>query len=214
MSRRATVLSVLILAVVGFCAAAYFYRATVEKPMPQVPAQTVSNLVRFHSPTFGPANAPVTVVEFFDPSCESCRAFYPIVKDMMAKNPGNVRLVLRYVLLHPGSEQAVRLLEASRQQGVFPQVLEAVLEAQPGWHDDPQIAKAWAAAEAAGLDVQKAREQMTSAKIDAVLAQDAADAKAAGVQGTPTFFVNGKPLPEFGAQPLYDLIKSEMAQAK
>ncbi|WP_271196580.1 DsbA family protein [Pseudomonas turukhanskensis] len=214
MSRRATVLSVLILAVVGFAAAAYFYRATVEKPMPQVPAQTVGNLVRFHSPTFGPANAPVTVVEFFDPSCESCRAFYPIVKDMMAKNPGSVRLVLRYVLLHPGSEQAVRLLEASRQQGVFPQVLEAVLEAQPGWHDDPQIVKAWAAAEAAGLDVQKAREQMVSAKIDAVLAQDAADAKAAGVQGTPTFFVNGKPLPEFGAQPLYDLIKSEMAQAK
>jgi protein-disulfide isomerase len=214
MSRRATVLSVLILAVVGFAAAAYFYRATVEKPMPQVPAQTVSNLVRFHSPTFGPANAPVTVVEFFDPSCESCRAFYPIVKDMMAKNPGSIRLVLRYVLLHPGSEQAVRLLEASRQQGVFPQVLEAVLEAQPGWHDDPQIVKAWAAAQAAGLDVQKAREQMTSAKIDAVLAQDAADAKAAGVQGTPTFFVNGKPLPEFGAQPLYHLIKSEMAQAK
>ncbi len=214
MSRRATVLSILILAVAGFAAAAYFYRATVEKPTPQVPAQTVSNLVRFHSPTFGPANAPVTVVEFFDPSCESCRAFYPIVKDMMAKNPGSVRLVLRYVLLHPGSEQAVRLLEASRQQGLFQQVLEAVLEAQPGWHDDPQIAKAWAAAEAAGLDVQKAREQMTSAKIDAVLAQDAADAKAAGVQGTPTFFVNGKALPEFGAQPLYDLIKSEMAQAK
>lgn len=214
MSRRATVLSILILAAVGFAAATYFYSGTVEKKAPQVAPQAASNLVRFYSPTFGPATAPVTVVEFFDPSCESCRAFYPIVKDIMAKNPGGVRLVLRYVLLHAGSEQAVRLLEASRQQGVFPQVLEAMLESQPGWHDDPQITKAWEAAEAAGLDVKKAREEMMSAKIDAVLAQDAADAKAVGVSGTPTFFVNGKPLTEFGAQPLYDLIKSEMARAK
>ncbi len=214
MSRRATVLTIVILAIIGFAAAAYFYIGAVEKKAPPINAQSASNLVRFHSPTFGPADAPVTVVEFFDPSCESCRAFYPIVKEMMAKNPGQVRLVLRYVLLHPGSEQAVRLLEASRKQGVFAQVLEAVLASQPGWHDDPQVAKAWEAAEAAGLDVKKAREEMMSAKIDAVLAQDTADAKAVGVSGTPTFFVNGKPLPEFGAQPLYDLIKSEIAQAK
>lgn len=214
MSRRATVLSIVVLAIVGFAAAAYFYQATVEKPAPQAAPQTASNLVRFHSPTFGPADAPVTLVEFFDPSCESCRAFYPIVKDMMANNPGSIRLVLRYVLLHAGSEQAVRLLEASRKQGVFPQVLEAVLAAQPAWHDDPQVVKAWEAAEAAGLDVKQAREDIKSGKIDAVLAQDAADAKAVGVSGTPTFFVNGKPLPEFGAQPLYDLIKSEIAQAK
>ncbi len=214
MSKRTIVLSIVILAMIGFATAAYLYTGTVEKKVPQEAIPGAGNLVRFHSPTFGPANAPVTVVEFFDPSCESCRAFYPIVKDMMAKNPDSIRLVMRYVLLHAGSEQAVRLLEASRKQGVFPQVLEAVLESQPAWHDDPQVVKAWEAAETAGLDVAKAREEMMSAKINAVIAQDTADAKAVGVSGTPTFFVNGKPLASFGAQPLYDLIKSEMAQSK
>jgi len=60
-----------------------------------------------HSPVFGPANAPVTIVEFFDPACETCRAFYPIVKDILAQYPSEVRLVIRYAPLHKGSDVVV-----------------------------------------------------------------------------------------------------------
>lgn len=214
MNKRIVVIAISILAAIGFAAVAFFYDRASTEPQTTTPVKGNSALARFHSPSFGPANAPVTIVEFFDPSCESCRAFYPIVKQMMAKHPSDVRLVLRYVRLHKGSEEAIRLLEAARKQGVFQPVLEAVLDAQPRWHDDATASAAWAAASWAGLDVAKAREQMMSPEITATIEQDASDAKAVGVRGTPTFFVNGKPLTNFGAQQLYDLIRSEIDQSR
>lgn len=171
-------------------------------------------MVRFHSPVIGTANAPVTIVEFFDPSCEACRAFFPVVKQILADNPNDVRLVLRYVLFHEGSETAARILETARKQGVFEPVLEALMVAQPQWHSDPLVQKAWEAAEAAGLDVEKARAEMMAGDITEALKRDSQDAQAAGVRQTPTFFVNGKPLLSFGAQPLIDLVKAEVEQSK
>jgi len=172
--------------------------------------------VRRHSPVIGPANAPVTIVEFFDPSCEACRAFYPIVKQIMAQYPNDVRLVLRYTPLHEGSEEAVRILETARQQNVFEPVLEALFVEQPRWatHGGPQLEIAWAAAGAAGLDQARARAAMQAPRITAALNQDIADATALGVRGTPTFFVNEKPLPSFGPQQLYDLVRAEVEAAR
>lgn len=214
MSRRTVVLAISVLAIVGFAAAAFFYNRAATVPQATAPVAQNSSLERFNSPTFGPANAPVTIVEFFDPSCESCRAFYPIVKKMMSQHPTDTRLVLRYVKLHVGSEEAIRILETARKQGVFAPVLEAVLAAQPQWHDDAQATAAWDAAAQAGLDVAKARADMMSPDITATIERDAADAKTVGVSGTPTFFVNGKPLTNFGAQQLYDLIWSEINQSR
>ncbi|ANJ54819.1 disulfide bond formation protein DsbA [Pseudomonas silesiensis] len=214
MSRRTLVLAISVLTVIGFAVAAFFYERASTVPQATAPVQEIGALVRFNSPSFGPAKAPVTIVEFFDPSCESCRAFYPIVKKMMSQHPADVRLVLRYVRLHAGSEEAIRILETARKQGVFVPVLEAVLEAQPQWHGDAKATAAWDAAGQAGLDVAKAREDMMSAEITATIERDAADAKKVGVSGTPTFFVNGKPLTNFGAQPLYDLIWSEINQSR
>ena len=119
-------------------------------------------------------------------------------------------MVVRYVLNHEGSEEAARIIEAARKQNLFVPVLEALLDSQPAWHDDAQVMAGWEAAERAGLDVQKARGQMHSADINAALSKDAADAQRLGIRGTPTFFVNGRVLTQFGAQPLYDLIRSEI----
>lgn len=224
MNRRSIVVAVCVLLIAAFGAAVFF------KPQPQQPQQTapavetsdattgpVENqqaLVRFHSPTFGPADAPVTIVEFFDPSCEACRAFYPIVKQIMAEYPGQVRLVLRYTLFHQGSEEVARLLEAARLQNIYQPVLEAVLEVQPAWHDDPQVTKAWEAAEAAGLGIAKAREDMHSTRIDAILEKDMQDVETIGIRGTPTFFVNGRELTEFGPEPLLRLVQESLPDAQ
>lgn len=215
MNRRTLVLVISALMLAAFAAAAFFQLRAPQPQQQAAPAvQDRSVLVRFHSPMFGPADAPVTIVEFFDPSCEGCRAFYPIVKQILAENPGDVRLVIRYVLFHQGSEEVARMLEAARKQNVFPQVLEAVLAAQPGWHDDPKVAKAWEAAAAAGLNMDKARADMYLPEVDAVLRTDMQDVETVGVRGTPTFFVNGQPLTEFGPEPLRQLVRSEIVKAR
>ncbi|MCC6208103.1 MAG: DsbA family protein [Gammaproteobacteria bacterium] len=169
-------------------------------------------LVRPHSPVLGPVDAPVTIVEFFDPACEACRTFYPVVKQILAMFPGNVRLVMRYTPFHQGSDEVVRILEAARIQGQYESVLEALLARQPEWavHGAPDLALAWDIAGVAGLDLARARADAVTPPVDVVLKQDLADAQAGGVTQTPTFFVHGKPLPSFGARQLLELVKSEV----
>lgn len=215
MKRRNLVISTAFAAIAVFAGGATLYGSKTQEAPPAPPASN-DTLVRMHSPVIGPASAPVTIVEFFDPSCEACRAFYPIVKQMMAQTGDDVRLVLRYTPLHEGSDEAVRILEAARKQNRFETVLEGLLARQPEWavHGAPDIEKAWQIAEIAGLDMASARQDAASAAVDNVLAQDVADVKANNVRQTPTFFVNGKPLPEFSPQGLYNLVASELKAAK
>ncbi|WP_421840833.1 DsbA family protein [Marinobacter algicola] len=212
MRTRTLVISLVLFCLVIFAAAIIYYDRSQGTNEPAVVEKTP--LVRDYSPVIGPEDAPVTIVEFFDPSCEGCRAMYPYVKQIMAAYPDRVRLVLRYVLFHKGSEEAVRILETAREQGVYKPVLDAVVKAQPQWHDDPNVAAAWEAAKAAGLDVEAARTGMNSSKIDDIIQQDAADVKAVGISGTPTFYVNEEKLSRLGPQELYDLVTSKIESPK
>jgi protein-disulfide isomerase len=217
MNRRTLVLAIAGLAVAAFAAGGYLYsRGTEQRVAPAVSTSQTGSLVRAHSPVIGNKDAPVTIVEFFDPACETCRAFYPIVKNLMADHGDRLRLVVRYAPFHKGSDEAVRILEMARKQGVYLRVLEAMLEAQPEWadHHRPDIAKAWIAAASAGLDVAAARNGMLAPDVTAVLEQDMADIRALGVRQTPTFFVNGKPLPSFGARQLQELVRGEVDAAR
>lgn len=92
-----------------------------------------SALVRMHSPSEGRVDAPVVIVEFFDPACGTCREFYPWVKQLIAENPGRIRLVMRYAPFHKGSDKVVAVLEAARRQGKFWQTLEALFDSQDEW---------------------------------------------------------------------------------
>lgn len=118
-----------------------------------------------HSPTFGPDDAKVTIVKFFYPACEAFRAYYPFVKQILAVRHDDIRLVLRYVAFHQGSDGVVRMLEAARLQDKCKLVLEALLEAQPklASHGQPNLDEACKAAEAAGLDLAKAHKDMIAA---------------------------------------------------
>lgn len=215
MNRRLLLAGTAVVGIAIFAGGASLYRSTQPALEPAAPVAG-NTLVRPHSPVFGPDQAAVTIVEFFDPSCEACRAFYPEVKKILNTTNNKVRLVLRYTPLHNGSDEAVRILEAARRQNKFQPVLEAMLEQQPDWavHGNPDLERAWQIAGSAGLDVAKARTDATSAEITAVLEQDVADVKANGIQQTPTFYVNGKPLQEFSPQGLYNLVVQEATAAK
>ncbi|MGD9868968.1 MAG: DsbA family protein [Hyphomicrobiales bacterium] len=211
MNRRQIVFAVVAVTVALFATATFLYDRNASGPVASVPEY----LERPHSPAFGPAKAAVTIVEFFDPACESCRAVYPFVKQILRDHPDDVRLVLRYAPFHDVSEEAVRILETARLQGKFAPVLDKLMETQPVWaaHHTPNILAAWTAAGNAGLDIAKAREEMNRPDITAILNRDKADIVTAKVRATPTFFVNGKPLTSLGRQQLLDLVKSELRRA-
>lgn len=211
MNRRSFIVQIGIAIVGIFFFGMYLYKPLVQEGVDVAPVANAADLVRDHSPIFGPKDAPVTIVEFFDPACESCRAFHPIVKDIMAAYPDEVRVVLRYAAFHPPSELAIRLLEAARLQGKLEPVLERLLETQPRWAPHGRTPESlWNLLNGTGLDIARAQRESLMPHIVGVLNQDAADIKSFDVKGTPTFFVNGKPLPSFGEDPLRELVKSEV----
>lgn len=157
-------------------------------------------LVRPHSPTFGKADAPVVIVEFFDPACGTCQAFYLPVKDLLAQHPEKVRLVLRYAPFQLGSEDVVAVAEAARRQDRFWPVLDALMNSQDDWKTlhEADVNRVWKHLEGLGLDLERLRKDMADPEIARLIAQDLQDAATLKVDSTPEFFVNGKPLPGFG----------------
>jgi len=186
-------------------------------PVPPEPAEALSpelvaRLVRPHSPVLGAAKARVTVVEVLDPACEACRAFAPVVEQLLFLYPADVRVVLRFADFHPPSQDAIRLLEAARRQGKFHELLSALFERQQEWasHSAPDSGRAWKIAGEVGVDVAKARKEAGTAGVNDMLRLEAEDLRALKVERTPTFFVNGKLLVSFGAEQLFDLVKQEV----
>ncbi|MFA4970706.1 MAG: thioredoxin domain-containing protein [Sulfuritalea sp.] len=205
-----------VLLLLGFIAAALLYDAERQGQAGQVATANNEALVRMHSPALGRADAPVVIVEFIDPACETCAAFYPMVKEILAANPDRIRLVLRYAPFHKGSDQVVAALEAARKQGKFWQALEALLKAQADWapHHKAEVDLIWKHLEGAGLNLQQLRADMKAPEIDRVIEQDLLDAQTLKVTKTPEYFVNGKPLPRFGFEPLKALVDEALAASK
>lgn len=215
-SKKMTVVVLLAIVLVAFFLGMNSYQKRVQGSQIEKVSKAENRMVRFHSTTLGPQNATVTIVEFFDPACETCRDFYPIVKDLMKMYPNDVRLVLRYAPFHAGSDKVVKLLEASKRQGKYWQTLEALLAAQPSWasHGSPNLEAAYQAAAQIGLDVKKALTDAQTPEIEAVLKQDVEDLTFLEVTKTPTFFVNGRGLPSFGPDQLAALVADEVAKSK
>lgn len=208
MNKRLLVILAALAAVGVFAAGSALYMPTKTATAPV----EETSLVRKHSPVIGKVDAPVTIVEFLDPSCEACRAFFPIVKDVLAQYPDDVRLVVRYAAFHPGSDEAVRIIEASRQQGKFEEVLAALFENQEHWaaHGAPDLKKAWEIVHGLGVEGMQARLDSVKPEVDAILKQDAADVATNKVEQTPTFFVNGAPLTEFSEEGFRALVKRQV----
>ena len=178
-------------------------------------APTVANaaLARGHAPTIGNPDAKVHIVEFLDPACETCREFYPFVKKLMAANPDRIRLSIRHVTFHKGSDSIVRMLEAARKQGKYWEALEALLASQPTWaiqHTSrPELALPKLAA--IGLNLDRLKADMEAPDVARNMALDAEDAKALKVKQTPEYFVNGKSMPSFGYDQLQKLVSDAVA---
>ena len=168
-----------------------------------------------HAPTLGEATAKVQIVEFLDPACETCAVFYPIIKQVMAEHPGRIRLSLRHVPLHQGADYVVALLEASRNQNRYWQILEALFKNQDRWVLRHVVQPKLALEVIADVDLNwdQLALDMSSPEVRQRMAQDRGDATLLGVKQTPEYFVNGRQMETFGRQQLLDLVNRALRRA-
>lgn len=211
--KKTLFISTAVILLLAFLGGAIFYGTQKTEQAGQLVYENKSALVREHSPALGHADARVQIVEFLDPACETCRHFYPFVKEMLAAHPDRIRVVLRYAPFHPNSDYVVALLEAAGKQGKYWETLEALLAAQDDWvvHHAAQPERVWRHVEGLGLNLAQLRNDMNAPEIARLIAQDLEDARTLKVTQTPEFFVNGKPLPSFGYEPLKKLVEDALA---
>ena len=213
MKKNIIVISTALLFVVLFIVAASIYNKQKNKELSSSSLANIEYVQRDYSPKFGPADAKVTIVEFFDPACGTCSAFYPLVKKLIKEHPGKVNLVLRYLPLHKNSDVIVSIFEAARLQNRFWDTLELAYKTRDSWieHHTSIPEKFWTQLEGRGLDMKKLYADIQSAEIAKRIKQDLLDAQQLKVSKTPGFFVNGKPLVHFGYEQLKQLVESEVA---
>jgi protein-disulfide isomerase len=137
----------------------------------------------------------VTLVEFLDFECESCRTAFPIVEQLRNEYAGRVTFVTRYFPIpsHSNAENAAVAVEAAARQGRFEAMYQRMFETQAEWGEQQEskvdVFRGFAAD--LGLDMAAYDRAITDpATLERVLA-DKRDGEAAGVHGTPTFFLNG-----------------------
>ncbi len=210
--KQITVLAILIVVAIAFTLGLNAYNQKVDQQQALVAKGNLAAMERTDAPVFGASTAKVTIVEFLDPACETCKTFYPLVKALVRENPGRIKALIRYAPLHAGSDQVVRALEAARLQNLFWPALEALFNGQASWasHSDPNINNIWPLLQGAGVNVEQARKDMASEKIEQMLRRDMADLATLQIKQTPGFFVNGKPLPSFSYEALQRLVSDEM----
>ena len=212
----AIALIVIIAAIIG----ASYYRNSIQSERKPTAATANSSLIREDSPTLGAADAPVTIVEFLDPECESCRAYNPTVKKILKEYDGKVRLVVRYMPLHPNSLLAATYTEAAGEQGKYWQMQEILFQRQSEWgtRHGPQPASGQPNVPALfekyamelGLDLEKINSAVKENRYAAKLERDKKDGQSLGVRQTPTLFVNGRKLARLNEADLKSLIDEEL----
>ncbi|MBW7944765.1 thioredoxin domain-containing protein [Patescibacteria group bacterium] len=164
------------------------------------PAKVVDTglVIGVDRPAKGPENAKVTVVEFSDFQCPSCRAAQPLVEQIIAKYPNDVRFIYRHYPLptiHKNAEYAAQAAEAARSFDKFWELHDLLFAEQPTWSEldgDERTAKFDEYLQKLGIDKSQFVLRMESKEVKDAMTTDVADGTRAGVNGTPTFFVNGQ----------------------
>jgi protein-disulfide isomerase len=152
-------------------------------------------------PALGPADAPITIVEYSDFLCPYCARAAGTMRELLAKHPGQIRLIFKHLALHDGSEDAARSFEAAGMQGADKawKLHDLAFARMQALGADPEGALA-AMAKEIGLDQARLAKDLKDKALDERLAADEAEAKRFKLSGTPMFLVNGVLVQ--GAQPL------------
>lgn len=161
-----------------------------------------------------PGTGGVTVVEFLDFECEACGAFHPVVEDLRKQYAGEVTFVTRYFPLpgHRNGENAAVAAEAAARQGAYEAMYRKLFETQAEWGErsDSQAPRFREFAAELGLDLAAYDEAVADPAVLDRVRSDVTDGVALGVQSTPTFFVNDRPV----AMQAYEDLEAAIERAR
>ena len=138
----------------------------------------------------GPADAPVTLVEYGDYECPHCGRAFPIVHEVRKRLGKRLRFVFRNFPLsqaHPHAEHAAEAAEAAAAQGRFWAMHDALFTDQEALADRDLVARA----RSMGLDVARFESELRESVWAKRVSGDFRSGVRSGVNGTPTFFING-----------------------
>jgi protein-disulfide isomerase len=138
----------------------------------------------------GPADAPLTLVEYGDYQCPFCGAAYPVVKKIQKALGKNLRFVFRNFPLtqaHPFAMVAAEAAEAAALQGKFWEMHDLLYEQQTFL--EPDMIPLWA--KRVGLDVKQFGNDIRAGDVTKRIKEDRQSGIRSGVNGTPTFYING-----------------------
>jgi NhaA family Na+:H+ antiporter len=140
--------------------------------------------------TIGPADAPVTLVEYGDYECPYCRQVGPIMRELQARFGDRLRYVFRHFPLttaHPNAQIAAEAAEAAAAQGRFWEMHERLYEYE-GTLDQEHLVQL---AVELGLDAERFERELELKVYADRVRRDFRSAMRSGANGTPTFFLNG-----------------------
>lgn len=139
----------------------------------------------------GPPDAPVTLVEYGDLECPYCGRAHPILKSIQERLGTGLRFVFRHFPIsqsHPHAQHAAEAAEAAGAQGKFWQMHDRIFEHQSAMRDADLVAHA----RALGLDAERVARELADGTWTDRVRRDFRSGARSGVNGTPTFFINGE----------------------
>jgi protein-disulfide isomerase len=173
-------------------------------PIAEAPVTEEPQFVRYDIPsegfpTLGPANAPITIVEFSDYQCPFCRRWHDeVYEPLLSAYPGQIKMVYRHLPLtsiHPDAFGAAEAAMCAGDQDAFWPFHEKLFSS-----DSLGSSVYSQYAQELSLDIDVFENCMTERKYQAAIKADTDFAVNLGIRSTPTFFING--LAIVGAQPL------------
>jgi protein-disulfide isomerase len=151
----------------------------------------------------GEATASVKLIEYSDFQCPSCAKASGMLTELLKQDAGKIALVYRNFPLreiHPQANLAAQAAEAAGKQGKFWEMHDKLFESQISWAENRGAKDIFVSyAKDLGLDLNQFKKDLNAKEVRGLVQADYLSGLEQGISSTPTFFVNGKMMPNPGS---------------